>query len=506
MRKLLTLFAAVAWMATFGASWTGAQQGADQSQPPAQSPDQDQQKAADPGASKAQEPIPAYRSPLAGAAGDEEDETTEIMPDDNALTGVRALGLGLTREQSYWQSHAQIFESADSNPGESTGHNSWGSWTSVSGGVDVHKTSQNNQLDVSYLGGGTFSSDSGSNSAAGANTGNGAVQELSFSEKVLFHRWAFSLIDALGYLPESASGFGGLGTSLPGGGLPGGGTFGPGQSLLVGRGQNLTNQLDAEADVFVTRRTSLTFVGGYANLNYFDSDLLNYGTAVARVGYNYQLSRKNTIGLDYTFSDTDYSNFHQSIVNHTFQAVYGRRVTGQLAFQLGAGPQIAMFQVPITPAAGAGEGDIQSATSVLWSLSASLKYARKRTSYSLSYDHGVSGGGGVLAGSEGDTVAGSITRQMTRQFSSGVTGGYSRTRGLAVLNTTAPGSSQTYDYWYGGVNLTYPLGRTVALSVTYQVQYQNSGTAFCIGTQCSTDVLRNMISVGLDWRDRQRRF
>ena len=496
MKRLFTLLVA-GCLATFGVVEARAQQpGQGENQSAAQSQDQ-QQAPANQGA--AQGPIPAYRSPLAGAANNEEEEdTTEITPDNRSLTGVQALGLGMTNEHTYWQPHAELFESVDSNPAETTGHTSWGTWTSISAGVDIHKISQNNALDIGYVGGGTFSTN---NQAS-----NGTVQALNFSDKVVFHRWALTVVDGLTYLPESSFGFGGLGAPLPGGGLPGGGIAGPGQSLLVGRGQNLSNQFDVEADVFVTGRTSLTFVGGYSNLDYFDSDLLNYGTAVARIGYNYQVTRKDTLGADYTFSDTNYGNFHQSIVNHSFQVAYGRRVTGRLAFQIAAGPEIATFKVPITPGTGGGEIFPGPTTNAYWSLSTNLSYAQKRNSYSLAYAHGVGGGSGVLAGSEGDTVTGSFTRQMTRLFSSGISGGYSRNRGLAVSNTTNPGNTQTYDYWFGGGNLSYPLGRTLALSLTYQAQYQNSGTAFCIGSSCSTDLLRHMISVGLSWHDRPQRF
>ena len=189
---------------------------------------------------------------------------------------------------------------------------------------------------------------------------------------------------------------------------------------------------------FLTARSSLTFVGGYSTLNYFDSDLLNYGTASARAGYNYQIDRKNAIGLDYTFSDTNYSNFHQSIIEHIFQVSYGRRVTGRLALQIAAGP--ADSDVPGSDndgSGGTGGESTSSTTNLYWSLNANLMYALQRTTFALTYSHGVEGGSGVLAGSEADTVSGYITHQVTRRFTSGITGGYSRNQGLAAVDTTS---------------------------------------------------------------------
>lgn len=492
MKRLFGFSTAAICVALLWAGTVRAQeQGQDQNQGQQQTPPNQ-------GATQAQGPIPAYRSPLAGAANEDEDTTTEITPDNRSLTGVQPFGLGMQNQHSYWQPHVDIFLTVDSNPTLTTGNSGWGTWSSLSGGVDMHKISANNDFELNYVGGGMISNDSSAS--------NGVVQELTFTDKLSFRRWALTFLDYLSYLPESSAGFGGLGTPFTGGGS-GGGTLGTGQSLLVGRGQNLGNQFNTQADVFLTARSSLTFLGGYSTLKYFDNDLLNYGTANARAGYNYQIDRKNTIGLDYTFSDTNYSNFHQSIVEHTFQVAYGRRVTGRLAFQIAAGPEVATFELPISTGSGGTGGETSSSTTNLyWSLNANLVYALQRTTFALAYSHGIDAGSGVLAGSETDTVNGSITHQVTRRFTGGITGGFSRNRGLAVVGTTAPLTTQTFDYWYGGGNLSYPLGRTMSLSLSYQLQYQTSGTAFCIGTPCATDVIRNTISMGVNWRDRPHRF
>jgi len=505
MRALSSIVAGILCTVALSAPALRAQpQAQDQSQQ--QTPDQTQQQTPAPqGPTQPAAPIPAYRSPLAGAANNEDEDTsTEITPDNRSLTGVLPLGLGMPNEHSYWQPRFDVSATVDSNPTETTGKTSWDAWTSLSGGVNVHKISANNDLELNYVGGGEISSDS--------SVSNGVIQELVFTDKITFHRWALTFVDETAYLPESSFGFGGL----PGGGSLGGGlgTLGPGQSFLVGRGQNLGNTVDAEADVQLTPRGSLTFVGGYSLLDYFDSDLLNYGTVSARAGYNYQLDRKDTLGLSYTFSDTNYSNFDQSIVAHTFQVSYGRRVTGRLAFQVAAGPEVVSLTMPITTGTtgsggtgGTGGTSTGPTTSLYWSLSTSMTYARGRTSYQVGYSHGISAGSGVLAGSDTDQVSGSITRQMTRKFSSGITGGYSRNQGLAVFGTTSTTpSSQTFDYWFVGGNFSYPLGRTLALTFTYQLQYQDSGTAFCIGTPCASSLTRNMFSVGLDWLDRPHRF
>jgi hypothetical protein len=471
----------------------------DQGQP--QAPDQTQQQTpSDQAPAQAATPIPAYHSPLASAANnDDEDNVTELTPDTSALTGVQNLTIGAPVSRSYWQPHVDITSTVDSNPQIEPGQSSWGTWTSIIGGVDLHRTSGNSVLTLNYLGGGMFSNDSNGN--------NGVLQGLSFSDRYLFRRWAILFFDQLSYSPGSAFGLNGLGgDSFPGGGSAGTGTvFNPGESLLTGQGQILQNSFNTEVDTYLTARTSLTFVGGYSLGHYFQSDLFDYGNANFRVGYNYQLDRKNTIGLSYTFSEFNYSNSNQSITSHTAQVSYGRRVTGRLAFQVGVGPQISFSHEPITGGVSpGGSPGTTSATLVGWALNANLQYQWERTSLILSYNHGVGGGAGLLTGSLTDTASGSITRQVSRTFSSGITGGYSRNQGEAIGLGAA--TNQTFDYWFGGANLSHPIGRTLALSLSYQFQYQTSNTPVCVGPTCGMSLTRNTISFGLGWHERPLLF
>jgi hypothetical protein len=452
-------------------------------------------------------PIPAYHSPLASEAGngDSDEETQPLAPDTHPLSGAQNLGLGnLEHDHSYWQPHIDVAGIFDSNPQEGPNGSSWGAWTSFSGGVDVHRISGNSDLTLSYLGGAAI--------ASGANASNGVVQQLGVLETLTLRRWTLSAIDQLSYLPGSGFGFGGLGgAGLPAGGSVGlGTTFGlPGETALTGLGQTLANASTAEATVNLTPRTSLTFVGGYSLVRYSSSGLLNSTDASFRGGYNYLLTRKDTIAVLYTFSALRYSNFDQSIDLHTIQGSYARRVTGRLVFQVAGGPQFGVFRTPIpSGAASSGSGTTaSSSTQLYWSLSSNMQYQLQRTQLALSYNHGVSAGSGVLGGSVADIVSGSVTRQMSQTFSSELTAGYSRNNGLMIESTgsTTP-TNQTYDYWFAGATFSHPLGRTLGLTFSYQLQYQNSNGSFCIGPTCGTSLIRNMISVGVGWHEGPRLF
>ena len=282
---------------------------------------------------------------------------------------------------------------------------------------------------LSYTGGGMFSN--------GGAAQNGIIQQLAFSDRIQFRRSTFSVFEQLGYLPESSFGFAGTaGSGLPGGGGVNLGTgFTPGQSILAPRGQNLSSSTAVEWDTKLTPRASLTFVGGYALLRNFDNDLANFGAATFQAGYNYQLTRKDTIAVSYQFGAFRYSNLNQSINANTIQASYGRRVTGRLAFQISAGPQFVSSTTPITNSTSTSGPTTSSVSALYWTLNTSLQYQLRRASISASYNHGVTGGSGLLAGAETDIVTGSVSDQVSRTFNVAWSAGYSRNKGFAVGTT-----------------------------------------------------------------------
>ncbi len=444
------------------------------------------------------QPIPAIRSPLAsGADNGDEDEAPNpqlVQPDTRSLTGVEDLSLGtMALEHSYWQPRLALSETVDSNPGStSAGNGSWGTWTSLLGGVDIHRISGQSELLLSYTGGGMFST--GNSDAT-----NGVVQELSFKDKYSFRRSTLSVFDQLSYLPESSFGFAGTaGAGLPGVGTGGGvgSGFTPGQSILTPEGQNLANASAVELDTRLTSRTSLTFVGGYSLLHYFDNNLLNYGDASFQAGYNYQISRKNTVAVSYNFSAFRYSNVDQSLNLNTIQGSYARRVTGKLAFQISAGPQFASSTFPITSSTSSTATGTASTSQLYWTLNTALQYQLRRAAISASYNHGVSGGSGVLAGAETDIATGSINDRVARTFNVGFTAGYSRNKGIAVSSGSS--EAQSYSYWFAGVNVAHTIGRSLDIFANYQLQYQNGNTTGCVGSTCSTNITRNQIMFGLN--------
>ena len=246
-RIVMYIFLAIGATALGVPSVHAQQQGADQSGQPVQ-PSQ---------------PIPAYHSPLASAANNEQDQSTtdsqKLLPDTTALTGIQDLSLGMpAANHSYWQPHVDLSSTVDSNPLTAQGQTGWTTFTSIFGGVDLHRDSGNSMLTLNYVGGGSFSND--------GSVSNGVVQGLNFTEKLTYRRFVLSLFDQFLYAPQTQFGAAGIptGPTLPGGGTLGlGNGYTPGQSILTTRGQRVTNFSGGEMDVLLTPRTSLTFVGGY---------------------------------------------------------------------------------------------------------------------------------------------------------------------------------------------------------------------------------------------------
>lgn len=474
----------------------GQQQGQDQQpnqnqgnqEPQTQSPDQNQ--------NQPQQPIPAYRSPLGGTTDNEDNSAPQqYQPDTRPLSGVQNLSVGMRGEmRSNWSPYLGVLATGDSNSLGARRGAGWASYESVIGGMNLEKVSRATELELQYIGGGTFSTYN--------RVGTSVVQDLGITETVRWRRNTLTLVDLVGYFPETSFGYGGT-VGLPGlttvtGGLQP--VFLPGESILTAAGQRVSNTSLAQLDIGLSARSSFTMVGGYSFLRFLDNNLLDYSGINAQAGYNYQMTRRDTIALYYRFAQLRYSSLSSTIENHTLHVSYAHRVTGKLAFQAAAGPEISFIPDSVVP----GGSPTNSTTRVSWSMDTGLTYQRaERTSLSIRYSHGVTGGSGIFFGAESDRVSGTIQHRM-QGMDAQLTAGYSRNRGLNVPGVTSTG--QVYNYWFSGANLDRSLSREWSLRLTYELQYQYSNVAFCIASPCGTSFTRNTVSLGVNWRGRPTPF
>jgi hypothetical protein len=430
-------------------------------------------------------PKPAAHAPIID--NDNQDTTTDPnarTPDTTPLTGVQSPGLGSVEyRHSYWVPGIQVATTAQ-NGGTGGG---WYDTTYVAGNLSLSEAWAHSHLALNYSGGGYFSTDS--------IQGSGSYQQLGLVQSFDWQRWQLVFIDEFSYLPTTQFGFGGLsniGTPGVGGPLtpvsPGlGNNFIPGQTILTSNGPRYSNSFATQATFSITPRGSITLVGSYGILRFSDPGNIDNDDVIGSIGYNYALSRKDSIGVLYRFTGYHFAGTPQAIGDHVFNLAYSRKITGRMAISLFAGPEITTFRIPIgTKTDQIGE-----------SFGASLSYAFEKGGVTLGYTHGTNGGSGIVAGATGDELYADVNRRITRLWSARGNLGYGRTHAFTASGIGSP----SYNSFFLGGGLDRPIGRNALLSFGYTAYIENTNQSVCI-TGCSSTYTQHQISVGLQWHTR----
>jgi hypothetical protein len=422
----------------------------------------------------------------------EQDSTLPLQPDTRPLTGVQDPTLGSPElGHSFWVPGVQYHNIAGSTALNQTSASGWNSTSYLVGNISLLKASSNSQLSVNYSGGGYFSTNSVE--------GNGQFHQLALVQAFKWRRWQLSLIDQFSYLPESSFGFGlGTGISIPGiGGSLGSvlsglqGTYQPNQSILTSIGARYNNSFTTQVVYALNRRSSINVAGSYGILRFVKAGNIDSDDVIANVGYNYLLSKKDTIGVLYRFSEYRYIGNPQVLDDHAVHAAYGRKITGRLALQLLGGPEITTFRIPV-------RGQTRRVSP---SGSATLSYAWGANNLSLTYSHGVSNGGGAQVGANSDQVQTGLDRQISRYWHGNINFGYARNEGFGNFSGLSQ-NAQVFDSYYVGGGLGRPLGRNSTLLLGYTARIQTSNQAVCAAGTCSTSYTQHQVSVGFSWHAR----
>ncbi len=419
----------------------------------------------------AQTSSPSESQPLAGA------ETFSIPASSPA--------------RSFLDSDFEFSQVGDSNAQVSPGYNDFRTASLVRGRFGLRRVRHRSELSAQYSGGGILYN---TNSSL-----NETFHEFGISQRNIWGRWTLLLDDQASYLPESSFGFPGFAALNDLGGQQAinnlnlgalNPLFTPNQSVLTGRANRVSNAFVSEVDYQIGERSSLSFTGGYSFLRFLDGGFNDSKSSNFQAGYNHALTGKDTIAILYGASFLRFSGIPSAIDTHTTQLAYGRQVTGRLALQLFAGPQVSLFRGPT------GNKD----TRISEAFGASLRYVVGRSDFSLSYLRGITGGGGVLAGSQTDQVQGGIGRQLTRMWSGSLNGGYARN--AAILTTQVLPGNPSFDTWYAGAGLRRALGRTVGIEISYNARRQTSGNSGCTVVNCAGLLWRQFFRMGIEWHPR----
>jgi hypothetical protein len=395
-------------------------------------------------------------------------------PETTPLSGSQLLGFGFSSESlNVLNIGASVHQQFDSNIGSSGTEADFGSVTSLAGNVDLNRQWKRNSLSLHYTGGGSFYS---GESAANTVLQNNMFHTATIAQALTWRRWTMRLGDEFTYSPYAYGyGLGGFGYPNPDMVLHPGEV--PDQSIYSTRSSRLGNTLFANLDYLFTRRTAVTFSGSYGVLKFKESSYFDSNEYGGGVGVSHQLTGHDSIAGNYRFSRNQYDVLGTSFETHTAEFRYGRRITGRLGFELWGGPQFNHYDSgPVTQRDVIASGGVN------------LRYRTRVTEYWVGYSRGVQGGSGVLLGSVADSVAGSVSRGIGRNWSVGLNGGYSRNGALIT--------GSKFNSGFGRVVVRRSLGQYTGVGANYSLLRQ---TGNCVAGNCPF-FTRHIIGVSFDWR------
>lgn len=442
------------------------------------------------------EPKPAGRGiPAMGDATLQNDDAARDQldkwnPDTMPVTGLQSPTLGNPEfRHSYWVPGFQFSSSIQDQPTGGANSGSWYAYNFFGANLSLLQQGSSSRLAVNYSAGGFITSQPGQS--------NGWYQQLALSQSFTWRRWQMQILDQFAYLPQTQFGFGGgTGLGVPGIGgalgptVPGiGGTVQPNQSIYAAVGPQYNNSVVTQLTYQTSRRGSITLGGSYGLLRFTEAGNVDSNSYTGNIGYNYQLTKEDSIGVYYRFNAFHYQNQPQAIGDQTVNAVYSRKVTKRLALQLFGGPEITNYRIPVGNASQTVGGNG----------GATLTSMFRNGSASVGYSHALSGGSGVLIGATTDQINLTAATRLTRVWGVHANFGYAKNRPLA---NQAGIQGNDYNSFYIGGGFDRPIGRNVNFSVAYTAQIQQVNPTVCAGPGCDTSYTQNIVTVNFQWHTR----
>ena len=341
----------------------------------------------------------------------------QVVPEATGPGGGATAGSNL----NYALRYAQTARFWAQNPTEQN--------SSLSGSVAYANGNERYPFNLEYAGGYQWN-------ISGPSQVTGLFQHLYLSQNIVGRRWQIQLSDDTGYYPQSPiTGFSGI----PGIGEPIGVTnpAPPSGQTILGVDTNVVEN-HAQGHFLQNLSNSLIVdVGGssdllrYPNGDGLDTDTVNGSGQLAK-----RLDGRNSIYGKFQYSEYSYPGYTITFTTDTGLFGYDHKWTRNLTSQIAAGPEwISSSDTLAVP------------TSVNFSALASVHYALRFDSASLTYMHGTNGGAGYLLGAESDAIQGGYSRGVGPNLTFGLTGGYDRTAGLngnGVTNSIFGGAQTSW--------------------------------------------------------------
>ncbi|MBS1841143.1 MAG: hypothetical protein JSS69_03710 [Acidobacteria bacterium] len=460
----------------------------------AQEPDAPPPQVPAPDATPAKTPKPAGRGVPSLDPNDAQDQNPDKdwRPDTMPITGLQSPTVGnQDLRHSYFVPGFQYTSTIQNQQLGATTPSTGGWYANHFLGANFSLVQQwvRSEFTVNYSGGGFLTSDSGQN--------NGWYQQLALSQSFNWRRWQMQILDQFSYLPESQFGFGaGTGLGLPGISGPLGpttppivGSVSPNQNNFAAIGPQYNNSTVAQLTYQLSPRGSITVGGSYGLSRYTQAGNINSNIYVGNLGYNYQLTKEDSIGVFYRFSAYHFDNSSRPVGDQVINFVYERRITRKIALQLEGGPDI----VNRTDLLGVKQRSVSA------SGGANLRYSFRRGDVSAAYSHGVSSGGGLLTGATMDQVTFSASKSIGRAWSLQANSGFARNSALSNSGATL---ATNFNSIFAGGGISRAIGRDTNFSLAYQARIQQQNLTNCSGPSCSSSYTQSSIVINLQWHTR----
>jgi hypothetical protein len=424
---------------------------------------------------------------------------------------------------SYLQPGATISESADSNVTNSLGGGT--SVTSVTrglGNVVLKRLWSNYDLDLAYAGGAGYYSAQGQ--------GARLLQQADVAQKITWKRGQFAVRDSFSYLPEGnfGSAYGSLNTEGIGSisSTPFGVLLGSSMLGSIGLTSRILNISLADVTEYLSPKSSVTALGGYAFSHFFGNDATTGAPFIgasqfsAQGGYNRILSSHTQVGVMYAYQGFNFTVSGEAFHTNVVELMYGHRISGRMDLLLGVGPQFTRLN--LTDVFGETIGDNRIGVAAL----ARLRYKFPKSSVDLSYHRFITSGSGIFAGAQSDVGRLGVSRPLSRVWNAFADMGVAHNKRLqslsAAQSTTCvpagtsnpsnlpvcPGiDANSYTYGFIGGGLHRQFGHNFHGFLSYQFNEIAFDHSYCGGLPaCDRIGNRQVLTFGLDWIPRPIRI
>jgi hypothetical protein len=219
----------------------------------------------------------------------------------------------------------------------------------------------------------------------------------------------------------------------------------------------------------------------YGLLHFLSAGLIDAGEVGGLTGFEHSITARDRIGLVYGFTRLDFSGVNRVLDTQQGALLFGRKISGMLAVELGAGPEYT-----------SGSGNLSPLTDLNWQGRATVDVHLRLLDLQVGAIRMLTAGSGVLYGATTNSVQASVMRRVGRTGNISARFGYARNAAIQ--------SAETYDTELVGATYTHSISATVGAFVGYNLQRQTA--AGCLATRCNATGSQQTFGAGVSWTAR----